>query len=120
MLIPRALKIGHIVYKVVRVANLHDSSGHLWGSRDPIDCAIRLDEILHENHPQLLPILLHEVLHDRSAQYGCHLDEDNIERLGNGLAAFLTDNGFLAQDVEPKPKAVPQPGHRIAMEDDGE
>lgn len=123
MRIPETLKIGHLMYKVIRVPNLHSEAGHLWGTRDPQDCEIRLDEMLHEKHPQLLPALLHEVLHDLSDQYGCHLDEDNIERLSNGLAAFLTDNGMLAPEPEPEPEPPPpEPdrpwGSGIAIEDD--
>lgn len=125
MLIPSTLKIGHLIYKVVRVPNLHSEAGHLWGSRDPLDCEIRLDAVMHDQHPQLLQVLLHEVLHEINDQYVCHLDEDNIERLGNGLAAFLTDNGFMAPDPQPEPEpSPPEPdrpwGALIAQEDDAE
>ncbi len=98
MRLPKTLKIGYAVYKVRRVSGLHDSEGHtLWGSRDPNAAEIKLDAVLVDGHPHLFATVLHEALHEISDQYCLHLAEDDIDRLANGLTAFLQDNKLLKE-----------------------
>ena len=94
--LPKTLKIGYAVYKVRRVPDLRDEGGAaLWGSRNPNFVEIRIDGVLVDGHPHLFATLLHEVLHEVNDQCRLHLDEDNVNRLANGLAAFLQDNKLL-------------------------
>lgn len=98
MRLPKTLKIGYAVYKVRRVAGLQDREGHtLWGSRDPNAAEIKLDAVLVDGHPHLFATFLHEALHEVSDQYKLHLEEDDVDRLANGLAAFLQDNKLLRE-----------------------
>ncbi len=96
--LPKTLKIGYANYKVRRVPGLHDSEGHtLWGSRDPNTAEIKLDAVLVDGHPHLFATLLHEALHEVNDQYKLHLGEDDVDRLANGLTAFLQDNRLVKE-----------------------
>lgn len=87
--VPGEIKIGIYPYTLEAVKDLKLKQGS-WGVTNLVTKEIRIDS----NLPQieLNQTLIHEVLHIISANYQCALDEDNVERIANGLSEFLFDN----------------------------
>ncbi len=87
--IPREIKIGLYPYSVQTVPHLKLMDG-VWGSSNHVKKEIKVDSGLPLL--ELNQTLIHEVLHVISEGYRCGLDEDNVERLANGIGEFLFDN----------------------------
>lgn len=99
MQIPETVKIGHLVYRVVRVADLRaefDRNQPCFGEVNYVDKEIRLRE---GNSPeQDVSSFIHECLHvldDQVLMTG--LTEKKVKRLGAGLAMLLLDNQLLRE-----------------------
>ena len=89
VLIPNEIKSGPYPYEVKLTPDLKLNEG-TWGSTHFVKRVVRVDAglpLLERNQT-----LIHELLHVISSTYQCALDEDNIERIANGLSEFLFDN----------------------------
>ncbi len=87
--VPKEIKIGVYPYTVELVPNLKLNKGN-WGTTNHTEKTIVLDSALPS--VELAQTLLHEVFHVVSVVFMCGLDEDNVERLANGMGEFLFDN----------------------------
>jgi len=87
--IPPVIKIGIYPYRVDLVPNLKLNKGN-WGTTNHTEKTIVLDSGL--SLLELNQTLLHEVFHVVSVVFVCALDEDNVERLANGMGELLFDN----------------------------
>ncbi|KKN16940.1 hypothetical protein LCGC14_0970980 [marine sediment metagenome] len=87
--IPREIKISIYPYSVKLVPHLKLEEGN-WGTTNFVRRTLGIDSdlpLLERNQT-----LLHEVFHIISASFLCGLDEDNVERLANGIGELLFDN----------------------------
>ena len=87
--IPKEIKIGIYPYKIDLVPNLKLNKGS-WGTTNHTEKTIVLDSGLPPL--ELNQTLIHEVVHIISENFRCLLDEDNVERLANGIGELLFDN----------------------------
>ena len=87
--IPKEIKIGVYPYRVIPTPHLKLNKGN-WGTTNHTEKTIVLDSALPSL--ELNQTLIHEVLHIISVVFMCSLDEDNVERLANGMGEFLFDN----------------------------
>ena len=87
--VPGEIKIGIYPYKIDLVPNLKLNKGN-WGTTNHTEKTIVLDSGLPLL--ELNQTLLHEVFHVVSVVFMCGLDEDNVERLANGMGELLFDN----------------------------
>ena len=96
--LPETLRITPYTYRVVPVTKLLNTDHcRMYGECDTANLEIRLDDGNNDQH--MRQTLLHEVLHAISNHATLGIEEDTIERLANGMLAFLTDNGWLREDV---------------------
>ncbi len=87
--IPREIKIGLYPYSVEAISQLKLNEG-CWGVSNHVRRKIKIDSglpLLERNQT-----LIHELIHVISESFRCSLDEDNAERLANGMGEFLFDN----------------------------
>ena len=95
--VPQKIKIGLYPYGVEAVPDLKLKEG-VWGVSNHVKREVRVDShlpLLERNQT-----LLHEVIHIISQGFMCSLDEDNVERLANGIGEFLFDNLGIEFDWE--------------------
>jgi hypothetical protein len=92
MKLPEALKITPYLYRVVVVTRPLNANHHrMYGECDTANLEIRLDD---GNNDQLqLQTLMHEVIRAISNNAVFNPGEGTVERLANGMLAFLLDNG---------------------------
>lgn len=98
--VPNQIKIGLYPYSVKAVPHLKLNEG-TWGVTNHAKREIKIDSNL--SIIELNQTLIHEVIHIISEGFRCGLDEDNVERLSNGIGEFLFDNlhiEFLWDDVK--------------------
>ena len=87
--VPKTIKIGLYPYTVESIPHLKLNDG-VWGSSNHVRREIKVDSnlgLLERNQT-----LMHEVIHVISENFRCLLDEDNVERLANGIGELLFDN----------------------------
>ena len=87
--VPREIKSGPYPYSITLSPDLKLNEG-CWGTTHYVRRVVRIDSglpLIERNQT-----LLHEVLHVISSTYQCALDEDNVERIANGLSEFLFNN----------------------------
>lgn len=97
MKLPETLKISPFVYRVELVTKLLDTEHcRNYGICDTNHLTIRLDD--ENNDQQMRQTLLHEVIHAINNHGRLGLEEDTVERLTNGLLAFLLDNDWLRDE----------------------
>ena len=89
--IPKKLKIGAIEYEVNMVAGLKLYRGN-WGEAGYISHTIDIDNLLPDI--DRMATYIHEALHVIDSEYVCGIDEDNIERLGNGVLKIFQQLGI--------------------------
>ena len=87
--IPKIVRIGSCVHDVSQKRNLKLVEG-CWGVTRRVVSTITVDADLPPAHKA--NTFLHEVMHMIDMEYSCGLDEDNIERIANGLFVLLADN----------------------------
>ena len=91
MNLPSQIKIGATRFNVViedDLRNFDDSrlDGHIkYG-----ECKICIDSKMDGDRPR--DVLMHEILHGIADHAAVNLDEGQVERLANGIAAVLVDN----------------------------
>ena len=98
--IPKIIKIGLYPYSVELVPHLKLEEGS-WGTTNFVKRTMRLDSGLSSLERN--QTLLHEVFHVISLSFQCGLDEDNVERLANGIGELLFDNlgiEFVWDDIK--------------------
>lgn len=87
--IPREIKIGAYNYKVVYAPNLvydHKLLGQALAEK-------QLIRIEPDTTPQTKEVTLwHEIVHSINDVYGCELDENNIDRIAQGITAILKND----------------------------
>ena len=102
--IPNTIKIATHSYKVVFDANLrHDEASY--GQVNHREQIIRLEASIP---PSLRDqTLIHEIVHIVDRVYVCRMDEDDLERLSNGIAELLFNNlgvefdwSFISNNVD--------------------
>jgi hypothetical protein len=100
---PERVKIGPHRYDVVREPDKFRSDAddcYLAGQIDYDQGVIRL---LERNPYHLFETFIHECLHGMNNVAELDLEENEVARLSNVLAAFLIDNGYV-QEPPPKKK----------------
>jgi len=89
IIIPREIKIGTHTYTIEFDPNLVADEAK-WGL-----VHYRLGKILispEHGKSHINITLLHEIIHIVDRLYRCNLDEDNIDRLAQGLGEFMFNN----------------------------
>ena len=87
--LPSVLKFGARHYNLGYKAHLHVDDG-LKGVAYHRRETIGIDPIISKMDKDIT--LIHEAVHIINRQFSCHLEEDNVDRLGEGFFAFLSDN----------------------------
>lgn len=100
MQIPATVKIGHLVYRVVRVKDLRAQNDRNWQCFGQVDHVEKEIQLREGNTPeQDVSTFFHECLHVLSDQvFALGLNEKQVKRLGAGLAMLLLDNHLLRED----------------------
>ncbi len=93
---PKFLKVGA---NHIRVRYKHSVIGPdakaAWGLWEPLANELYLSRDLKKQPGKRLVIMIHEVTHAIDDTQGLNLTEEQVTRLSEGLAAFLTDNGLV-------------------------
>lgn len=105
--IPKEIKVAGYVYKVVQNYHFKDiiAGDNLQGISDPDLLEIRLSGICPSSGIPLVEAVIqerfiHELLHCIDTSYNAgKLDEETVERLGEGLYQVLKDNDFLKKGI---------------------
>lgn len=93
--IPRQIKLGTHCYKIRYNPMLwHIES--LKGSANHITQIIEIDPVLAPS--QQLVTLLHEINHIINDNFRCKLDDDEIDKMAQGVAELLVNNFGLSFD----------------------
>ncbi len=103
MQIPEELKVGGHIYEVIQNYKFVDHPGNPSGQCDSNLLRIKLaghDLDGHEKSKSIIfQTFIHEVLHALCICYGIqmkHSDEnDELDRLAEGIFALLVDNGYM-------------------------
>ena len=111
--LPEKVKVGPHVYEV-RVADPNpDAEGRL-GTSDHLNRVIAISELASTRPQQAINTFIHEVIHCVDQCYQTKLEEDQVERLANGLCDALQGIGWLPIDLgrvaPPPPPGVYKPG----------
>ena len=93
--IPNKVKIASHEYRIEFNPLLWHEEG-LKGCANHIKQKIQVDPVLAPS--QKLTTLLHEINHIISEVYRCKLDEDEIDKMAQGMAELLVDNWGIELD----------------------
>ncbi len=99
MLIPKKLKVGAHLYDVIFPYKFSERTD-LRGQTCHLTLRIKLTEHTNEAQPiaksNIELTFLHEIIHCVDQVYnGGKMDEDSVERMGEGLYQVLQDNGLF-------------------------
>lgn len=107
MRIPRQIKIGGSIYKIVRVDNIDD--GNSWAEYDAEAHKIKISKALvRSKGNEVRKILLHEILHallDVIGKLEISSDESLMDSLSFALDSVLSDNPKLIEMYSQKEHA---------------
>ena len=98
--VPRQIKLGTHLFDIIFSDTVRSDEG-LAGLTHHRKQIIEIEKV--QPLSQKAVILLHEVLHIIDRQYGCELEERNVDRVAQGIAEFLMENlgiEFDWQDVK--------------------
>jgi len=87
--IPKKIKIGIHTYSV-EFNSLLWYEESLKGSVNHLKQVIQIDPVIAET--QKCVTFLHEVIHVINDNYRCKLDDDEVDRIAEGIAELLKDN----------------------------
>lgn len=94
MQLPEQVKIGPHIYKVETQAQIRgDKNEELWGQIRHTEAVIAIQTNLPPE--RMLAVFLHEAVHGIDEYMHLDLSEEQVIRLGSGLAALLLDNNML-------------------------
>lgn len=90
MEIPNTVKILYKEYEIVQEKNIHNDSSDLYGEVHYLDEKILLN--VDSKEDQKKATLIHELIHAIDEMYQISLNEDQVDKLGNGVYMMIKEN----------------------------
>jgi len=92
MRIPKTVKIGAYIYKIIHKSKVTHKGVSLTGLCDNDSFEIVLEKGL--SGAELMVVFMHECLHAIEYCHEIKLGENKVKRLDHAIVAFLTDNNL--------------------------